>query len=774
MKYRVPGFSFIACIALLCVCLSTAAYAENASTELVVLSTTDMHGKCWEVNLLTEGSETQNMLRVSTAVQQIRETYGSDQVILIDNGDLFQGTPISEEHLLRADHPDDEPEAMALCLTEIGYDAMVLGNHEFNYPYTIMRRTYDSLEEGDVNVLAANAYFDGSDGVHQRGENAFGTYIIREVTVNGHTHKVGVLGLENNDITRWDIPVNYPGIMFAHPDNPDYDQAREAARWIARMREDGCEIIIVSYHGGLGDDGEALMFGVNSENQGMRIIRNTEGIDLLILGHDHSTGYSCTTAMDRSGRDVLIVNGGGQTLTKTVLRLSEDERGGLICELVETENLDLYNYQPDPDLQEKIRPYAELADAALDLPVGELTGEWDGSEEFLIAQSDAMDLINAAMIAIGTQRMQEKFGPSGLEALQAAAGLDHLDVDASFTSPVNGGFIPRSGPVSTREVCRLYRYANNLLILPMYGRDILAVLEENAAQRLTCRVLRGTPCFMATNDTFTNLICGGINFCYDMSKPTGERVIISGFANGRPFEPDALYLVAVNNYILGNERCGLRSFSEEDALWSQLEDGNEGTVQDILIEYIARETERAGGLSPGAFNWNWSVTYSDDPTALPAYEGRTVALLTDRPQDGHVYVLYQEAQGCTLTEDSNSDGLNTAEIAAYGDALVDEIPDDALLFTAHETEDGLLMFTDPEGRFLTCGESGGLSLTDVPADGRLSLWQLIEAENGYYIKSAGARNNQALQYYGGRITTYWLDPSGLYLFNFYEVIVPLS
>ena len=80
------------------------------------------------------------------------------------------------------------------------------------------------------------------------------------------------------------------------------------------------------------------------------------------------------------------------------------------------------------------------------------------------------------------------------------------------------------------------------------------------------------------------------------------------------------------------------------------------------------------------------------------------------------------------------------------------------------------MLTDPEGRYLTCGESGGLSLTDASAEGRLSCWQLIDAGYGYYVKSAGARNNQALQYYGGRITTYWLDPSSGYLFNFYEVV----
>jgi hypothetical protein len=154
---------------------------------------------------------------------------------------------------------------------------------------------------------------------------------------------------------------------------------------------------------------------------------------------------------------------------------------------------------------------------------------------------------------------------------------------------------------------------------------------------------------------------------------------------------------------------------------------------------------------------------------MPAYDGRTVAVLVDRPQDGHVYVLYNEGQGCTLADHSNGASMDVTEIASYGDALVDVLPDDALIFAALEVEEGLLMFTDQDGRYLTCGESGGLSLTDAPGDGLLSLWQLIEADGGYYIKSAGAGNNQALQYFGGRITTYRLNPSGLVLFNFYEV-----
>ena len=96
MKQRTQAFLFFVCVALWLACLSTVVYAEGVSTELVVLSTTDMHGKCWEINLLTGSKVTQNMLRVSTAVQQIRDAYGPEHVILIDDGDLFQGTPISE------------------------------------------------------------------------------------------------------------------------------------------------------------------------------------------------------------------------------------------------------------------------------------------------------------------------------------------------------------------------------------------------------------------------------------------------------------------------------------------------------------------------------------------------------------------------------------------------------------------------------------------------------------------------------------------------------
>ena len=72
---------------------------EQASTEVVILTTTDIHGKCWDVNLLTGQEEKNNLLRISTAVRQIRQKYGPENVLLIDNGDLFQGTQVSQVQL---------------------------------------------------------------------------------------------------------------------------------------------------------------------------------------------------------------------------------------------------------------------------------------------------------------------------------------------------------------------------------------------------------------------------------------------------------------------------------------------------------------------------------------------------------------------------------------------------------------------------------------------------------------------------------------------------
>ncbi len=747
--------------------------ADTAYTDVAILSTTDMHGKCWKTNVLTDEEVRNNMLRVSTAVDSIREEYGSENVLLIDNGDLFQGTPVSEVQLLLygAGKSSDVP-AMALCLKDIGYDAFVLGNHEFNFDWSTMSRIYCWLEENGIPVLAANVTYDGTDSEHDAGENAFTPYVVKTILVNGHPHKIGILGLENTDIPRMDLAVNFPGLQFHHPGNDNSSIAEEVRLYLPQMKEEGCEFMIVAYHAGMGTADWDLVFGVNSTNQGLRLLGETDGIDMLILGHDHSDSYSNTFAPDRGGRDILIVNGGGQKLTRSVFRFSEDSGGALAWELLETRNLNPADYEADEALEALIAPYAEIAEAVVQLPAGTAAGDWDESADYYLRQTDTIDLLNAAMMDIGTKRLAETYDEAPV-TVRGVAQLDHLDVDMSVTSVnTHNSYVVHPGDISVKDVYRLCRYSNTMLILPMYGREIRDMMEENAERRFTVRVLDGQVYLYSLYES-TNLVFGGLNFSYDMSQPVGQRVRIQSFSNGRDFEDETIYLVAVNSYILGNRYCGLRDFSEKDCIWSQLGEDDGETIQDVVTEYIVDQCEEDGVITPDQFPWHWSLEYSADPEALPPYAGTPGAVYAKTPETGHRYLIYNESEGCAVAESKSAGSLGSVACEACGDTLPAPVSGDALVFTVQDTGDGSLIITDAEGRFLSRGTGGSLSLSEEMYPDGLSLWMLEPAYGGWNIVSPGAgsgeESRQAVNYYSGRFTTARLTDRRQFIFNFYEI-----
>ena len=744
--------------------------ADGAYTDVAILSTTDMHGKCWDTNLLTLSAENNNMLRVSTAVNRIRSEFGPENVLLIDNGDLFQGTPVSQVQLLQYFAGSSNlPPAMALCLARIGYDAFVLGNHEFNYEWKGMNAVYDWLEDSGVPVLAANVYYDGSDGVHVAGENAFTPYVIRTVAVNGHDHKIGILGMENTDITRWDLPVNYPGLQFVCPGNDRWLISAEARKYLERMKSEGCEFIIASCHSGFGSADNAVTFGVNSQDQGLRLIRETDEIALLILGHDHSAAYSNTCEANAAGESVLVVNGGGLELTKSVFRFSENAAGALVWTIVSSENLTLADFEADEALRSELRPYACIAEAEVILPAGKAAGDWDLNDNYYTEQTHTVDLISAAQMAGTTRRIEEKYGQTVPGAF-GQKGLEHLDVDMSMTAvAAAGGYVVQPGDISVRDVYRLYRFTNNLLVLAMTGAQIKAVMEENASDHLTVRVHDGKAFVYARGDLNTNIVFGGVNFNYDMTRPAGERVEITGFHNGRGFDGDRVYLVVVNNYFLGNERCGLRNYSADDAVWSQLTDAAGEALQDIITDYIRQRTSENGAVTPADFDWHWQIVCGKEAGEKPAFEGTVGAKLASLPENGNRVVIYNEAEGCMLTARPADRGLGAAACPAAGAVLPAPLPEDAAVFTAHALADGSYQFTDAGGLYLVSGAKGSLMIQPMPRDESLSRWRLEPAYGGWYLVNAGAEGQLAIQYYAGRFTMYHLGKSGGYIFNVYEV-----
>ena len=228
--------------------------------------------------------------------------------------------------------------------------------------------------------------------------------------------------------------------------------------------------------------------------------------------------------------------------------------------------------------------------------------------------------------------------------------------------------------------------------------------------------------------------------------------------------------MTVISYILGNDGCGLRKWTADDALWTQQASDANGFIQDRIAAYVADQTKRHGAVTADMFDWEWSVTWSGDPSSLPPYDGPVAASLAAAPQDGHHYVLYHEAEGCTMAgEPDNAGSLATTDIPAQGRDLTGTLPDDALVFTAEQVSGDTLMLRDRQGRYLTCRESGGLELTEEAGAHERTVWRLVPTEAGRYVMSVGATDEQALQCVGDRISTRAINNGDWFAFNLYEV-----
>ena len=157
---------FVSFMAAMAVCTgllpmnSIKAYAEvnqGETTTIQILATTDVHGKFKNYEYATTSEAAGGLNQVAKVVSDARAE--NENTLVLDNGDTIQG---NYNHLfLTEKYLNSNINPMVLALTEIGYDSMTLGNHEFNYGMNILDIIKNQLEAGGTNVLCANLYKDG-------------------------------------------------------------------------------------------------------------------------------------------------------------------------------------------------------------------------------------------------------------------------------------------------------------------------------------------------------------------------------------------------------------------------------------------------------------------------------------------------------------------------------------------------------------------------------------------------------------------------------------
>lgn len=215
---------------------------------ITILHTNDIHEhldswRGWDGEL--KGRTVGGMDRLSARVRDVRSSLIPNSVLLLDAGDAIGDTMIAAE---------TEGRAVIGTMNALGYDAMVVGNHEPDFTAKTLRAR---IAEARFPVLAANI-------IHRSTDRLFTTpYIIRDV--NGV--RIGILGLAYPNTPLTSARKNVEELRFR--------EAVETAReYVPRLRREGAGIIIALTHLGLSAD--------------KHLAENVDGIDVIVGGHSHN------------------------------------------------------------------------------------------------------------------------------------------------------------------------------------------------------------------------------------------------------------------------------------------------------------------------------------------------------------------------------------------------------------------------------------------------------------------------------------------------------
>ncbi|MEN1968344.1 bifunctional metallophosphatase/5'-nucleotidase [Lentibacillus sp. N15] len=474
------------------------------TTELVILETSDVHGNIYPINYGTNAYAHVGLGKIATLIQKERNKHKN--TVIIDNGDLIQGTPLTYHYVKRE---PEQPNPMTYLANEIGYDAAVFGNHEFNYGQAILQQ---AVSESTFPWLAANI-------VNKDGDPFYGKpYIMK--TFPGDV-KVGILGLTTSYIPNWEKPEHIEGLQFM-------DVVKTAKKWIPYLRnQEQADIVVVAYHGGFerdpdtGEPSETL----TGENQGYQLCAEVEGIDVLLTGHQHRQ----IAGKQINGVPIVQPGNNGIMLGKVTLTLQKNEEHWQ-CMDATTELLSSASVEADEQLLAKTQVYENATQEWLDQPIGKIKGDMTVHDPMAIRMED-----NPLIEFINHVQME-------------AANVD-ISNTALFDNQAKG--FPED--VTMRDVVSNYIYPNTLKVIRISGQDMKDALERSAAyfQQYTGGDVALNPAFTTPKPQHYNYdMWEGIDYIFDISKPIGERVVKLEH-RGEPVEMNALYDVVMNNYRTG-------------------------------------------------------------------------------------------------------------------------------------------------------------------------------------------------------------------------------
>ena len=465
--------------------------------QITVMTTTDVHGylMAWDYNA-DEPEPRYSLLKAASLVDSIRSS--DTHTLLLDAGDWLQGNPFAE-YFARTDTSGSRYPFLTVT-DAMQYDAIVLGNHEFNFGLEYLNRQIAMTETA---VLGGNIYRHGTT------EPAYEPYIMREFD----GVMAAVIGLSTPGSAVWDR-MHVEGIL-------DFgDGVEAAARYVVEVRDAGAEIVIVLAHSGLTGTTSYSAEGAGMENFGRALAETVPGIDLLVLGHTYGVAEG-EFVTGPGGKQVGIIQAGrwASHLGTAKLNIFRSGDGDIRVEAEPSMALPVDQTPQKQELANLISGQHETVRAYITAPVARTPDAWTTSGARRL-DTPIIDLIQHVQL-----------GETGAM----------LSSSAAFNTQLAFG----PGDITRGDLAALYPYENNLFVLEITGAQLREYLEYTSGYY--SGVQDGEPAVAAGWPGYNFDIVAGAHYVMDISRPAGER-ITSLTINDEAVQDDQLLTLAVNSY----------------------------------------------------------------------------------------------------------------------------------------------------------------------------------------------------------------------------------
>ena len=488
---------------------------DKDTRTIKFITTSDIHGAIFRYDFIENIITSSSLSQIYAYVKEQREN-SNQETVLLDNGDMLQGQPIV--YYSNYQYQKGKKELPHICsevMNFMKYDAATIGNHDIEAGHNV----YDELiKEFNFPWLAANAINNITK------EPYFQPYTL----INKNDIKIAVLGLITPAIPNWLPEKIWEGIEFE-------DMIVSAKKWIKYIKEkENPDITIGLFHSGVNYKyNNQTDKTYKNENASLLIAEQVPGFDIIFAGHDHQEHN--LLIKNCNNEEVLLLD--PKSLAKyvsvaTVTLEFDEKKKKFVKDEITGINLEMNFCEADPDFNIKFENYKKIVKKYVAEPITVFTRSVS-SKDALFGNTAFIDLIH---------RIQ----------------LDITKAHISFAAPLSFDARIFRGGVFIRDMFKIYKFENLLYTIRLSGQEIKDYLEFsydnwfNTMKRIDDPLLnfiynkKGELLLKGKYYNFSS--AAGIKYTVDLQAKPYNKIHISEFANGNPFDLDKDYIIAINSY----------------------------------------------------------------------------------------------------------------------------------------------------------------------------------------------------------------------------------